>query len=607
MVKIISEIGINHDGDYEKAKKLIFLTYQSGANAIKFQYRNLDNSYSDNAKEIGDEMLSKEIIRNYLSPDQLIDLTKYASDLGLEVGISFFEKEDIQDFGNKIKIFDFFKIPSAELTNNELIDALLKLNKHLYISLGTHNEVEVTSALERLPKEGWTPMHCISNYPVTLKNARLGYITFLQDKWEMDVGYSSHDNDWEVCLLAMQMGVSVIERHITLNRSADGLDHSSSSTPDHFKKMANFANAMPIMLAGNSPRSANQGELLNRQNLGRSYYAKDNFAKGDLIKLSDLEYRSPRTGLDKTNIEEYICKPLQINLSKGQVVAKGIFNKSSPISDNIIDIAKQMKLAIPVRLHDFEKMKSLFPIGAYEFHLSFDEVLSEIDFTNISPDNLYSIHLPDYINPTQLIDPFSENDDQKSASLILLERTVNFAEKLQDLTGTNVPIVGSFSVVHLDREDFFEKHSTLFKGYQARGVNMVPQWLPPIAWYFGGSVSLDVMNTSEDIKYLKKHKIGLCMDLCHLILGRNYYDFSANSIIDDLKKQVQHIHIADAAGIDGEGLQIGEGDAKNMKIIKKAFDFDCMKVIEVWQGHLDNGAGFSKAISNLERLFNNEK
>lgn len=602
-MKIIAEIGINHGGCKEKAKELIDLSYQSGANAIKFQYRNLDNSYSDNAKEIGDEMLSKEIIRNYLSPDQLIDLTKYASDLGLEVGISFFEKEDIQDFGNKIKIFDFFKIPSAELTNNELIVALLKLNKHLYISLGAHNEEEITSALKKLPNEGWTPMHCISNYPVTLQNTRLGYITFLQDKWGRDVGYSSHDDDWEVCLLAMQMGVSVIERHITLNRAADGLDHSSSSTPNHFKKMANFANAMPIILAGNSPRSANQGELLNRQNLGRSYYAKDNFFKGDLIKLSDLEYRSPHTGLDKTNIEEYICKPLQVNLSKGQVVTKGIFNKSSPISENILDIAKEMRLAIPVRLHDFEKMKKLLPICAYEFHLSFDEVLSEIDFSIISPDSLYSIHLPDYINPTKLMDPFSEDNDQRQASLIILERTVNFAEKLQDLIGAKVPIVGSFSVVHSDRKNFFEKHSILFKSYQARGVNIIPQWLPPIAWYFGGSVELNVMNASEDINYLKKYKMGLCMDMCHLILGRNYFGFHANSIIEDLEDQVQHIHIADATGIDGEGLAIGDGDFENIDLIKKIFKYDCLKVIEVWQGHLDNGAGFRKEIIKLTELY----
>jgi sialic acid synthase SpsE/sugar phosphate isomerase/epimerase len=603
MIKIIAEIGINHDGDLKKARKLIESSYQSGAHAIKFQYRNLNNAYSDNAKEIGDEMLSKEINRNYLSPDQLIDLSAYATKLELEVGISFFDKKDIQDFGNQIEIFDFFKIPSVELTNSELIDALLGLNKHLYISLGTHNEVEVINALKRLPKTGWTPMHCISNYPVTLDNARLGYITYLQDQWGVGVGYSSHDDDWEVCLLAMQIGVTVVERHITLDRCADGLDHSSSSTPDHFEKMARFAAAMPILLVGNSPRVANQGELLNRQNLGRSYYAIDNFSKGYVLNMSDLEYRSPHTGLDKTNIKKYISKPLQANISKGEVIAKGVFNKITPISDRVIGIAKEMKLSLPVRLHDYKKMESMFPIGAFEFHLSFDEVLSEIDFTNISPDNKYSIHLPDYINPTQLMDPFSEDDKQKEASLILLERTVKFAEKLQILTGAKVPIVGSFSVVRIDREDFFEKHSVLLKSYLKRGVEIVPQWLPPIAWYFGGSVGLNVMNEPEDVKYLKQHGLGVCMDICHLILGRNYYDFSADSIIDDLKEQVQHIHIADAVGIDGEGLAIGDGDLVNIALIQKVLNYDCLKVIEVWQGHLDNGAGFRKEIIKLTEMY----
>jgi sialic acid synthase SpsE len=602
-LKIIAEIGINHDGNLEKARGLIESSFRSGAHAIKFQYRNLKNAYSDNAKEIGDEMLSKEINRNYLPPDQLIDLSVYATELGLKVGISFFDRKDIQDFGNQIDIFDFFKIPSVELTNSDLIDALLGLNKHLYISLGTHNEVEVINALERLPKTGWTPMHCISNYPVTLENARLGYITYLQDQWGVGVGYSSHDDDWEVCLLAMQMGVTVIERHITLDRGADGLDHSSSSTPDHFEKMARFAAAMPILLVGNSPRVANQGELLNRQNLGRSYYAIDNFAKGYVLNMSDLEYRSPHTGLDKTNIKKYISKPLQVDISKGEVIAKGIFNKITPISDKVIGIAKEMKLSLPVRLHDYEKMEEMFPIGAFEFHLSFDEVLSEIDFTNISPDNKYSIHLPDYINPTQLMDPFSEDDKQKEASLILIERTAIFAEKLQALTGVKVPIVGSFSVVHTDREDFFEKHSVLLKSYLKRGVEIVPQWLPPIAWYFGGSVGLNVMNEPEDVKFLKKHDLGVCMDICHLILGRNYYDFSADSIINDLKEQVQHIHIADAVGIDGEGLAIGDGDFANVALIQKVLNYDCLKVIEVWQGHLDNGAGFRKEIIKLTEMY----
>lgn len=602
-MKIIAEIGINHDGDVQKAKELIGKSFQSGVHAIKFQYRNLNSSYSDNAKEIGDEMLSKEINRNYLSLDHIIDLSAYATDLGLEVGISFFDKKDIEDFGNKIVIFDFFKIPSVELTNSDLIDALFKLNKHLYISLGTHNEVEVVNALEKLPMTGWTPMHCISNYPVTLDNAQLGYISYLKDQWGVGVGYSSHDDDWEVCLLAMQMGVTVIERHITLDRDANGLDHSSSSTPNHFEKISKFAKAMPILLGGNSPKVANQGELLNRQNLGRSYYAIDNFTKGYVLSISDLEYRSPCIGLGKANIERYIRKPLQANIEKGEVITKGAFNKITPISDKVISVAKKLKLSLPVRLHDYEKMESMFPIGAFEFHLSFDEVLSEIDISNICPNNKYSIHLPDYINPTQLMNPFSKDSGQKEASLMLLDRTVKFAEKLQDLTGVKVPVVGSFSVVNIDREDFFENHSVLIKSYLRRGVEILPQWLPPIAWYFGGSVGLNVMNNLEDIEHLKKHNLDVCMDVCHLILGRNYYHFSADLILDKLKEETRHVHIADAIGIDGEGLAIGDGDPENIFLIKKVLNYNCLKVIEVWQGHLDNGAGFKDALIKLTEIY----
>jgi N-acetylneuraminate synthase len=135
------------------------------------------------------------------------------------------------------------------------------------------------------------------------------------------------------------------------------------------------------------------------------------------------------------------------------------------------------------------------------------------------------------------------------------------------------------------------------------GVEIVPQWLPPIAWYFGGSVGLNIMNESEDVKYLKKHDLGVCMDICHLILGRNYYDFSADSIINDLKEQVQHIHIADAVGIDGEGLAIGDGDFENSALIEQVLNYDCLKVIEVWQGHLDNGAGFRKEIIKLTEMY----
>ena len=342
MIKIISEIGINHDGDYEKAKKLIFLTYQSGAHAVKFQYRNIGNVYAEHIREIGDEILSKEINRNFLTPKNLLSLSDYAKKLGLEVGISFFDTKDIQDFSEGINSFDFFKIPSIELTNKELINTLLAFNKHLYISLGAHDEKEIDDVLKIMPKKGWTPMHCVSNYPTSIENSRLGYITYLQNKWGIDVGYSSHDDDYEVCLLAMYLGVSVIERHITLSRESDGLDHSSSSTFDHFKKIVRFSDSMQLIKAGNSPRIPNQGELLNRQNLGRSFYAVRNFEKGYILRKSDLIYRSPATGLSNKEIQNYIGKPLLTRLNKGDVVSKSLFIENKKINSSILNKAKEI-------------------------------------------------------------------------------------------------------------------------------------------------------------------------------------------------------------------------------------------------------------------------
>ena len=85
--------------------------------------------------------------------------------------------------------------------------------------------------------------------------------------------------------------------------------------------------------------------------------------------------------------------------------------------------------------------------------------------------------------------------------------------------------------------------------------------------------------------------------------NRNYFNFSIDFILDSLDKQIQHIHIADASGIDGEGLPIGTGDVENLSLIKKAMSFDCLKVIEVWQGHLNNGEGFRRAITKLVELY----
>ena len=174
---------------------------------------------------------------------------------------------------------------------------------------------------------------------------------------------------------------------------------------------------------------------------------------------------------------------------------------------------------------------------------------------------------------------------------------------MQDITGYHTPIVGSFSISHFGRKVFFEEYSELLRSFKNRGVLVAPQWLPPIAWYFGGSVDLNIMNEQEDADFIREYNLNICLDICHMILGRNYFNFSTKSLINTIDEQIKHVHIADAAGIDGEGLQIGTGEDKNMPLIKKSLNYDCMKVVEVWQGHLNNGSGFKEALTKLTSLY----
>jgi sialic acid synthase SpsE len=269
-----------------------------------------------NKNEIGDEILFAEINRNFLTVEQILNLTKSAKDLGLLVGISFFHELDIKNFGNEIKIFDFFKIPSAEISNFILINNLINLGKYLLISTGTANENTINSSFSKIKTNKWMPLHCISNYPTASYNSQLGYINYLKNKWNRPVGYSSHDSNWAVICAALMLGVKVVERHITLDKKSSGLDHTSSSTPDEFKLIKDFARNIDKLLTGDNERIPNQGELLNLQNLGRSFYARKDLEVGSLIEMKDFKYLSPKIGYGYELFEnsnnpssKIICEP----------------------------------------------------------------------------------------------------------------------------------------------------------------------------------------------------------------------------------------------------------------------------------------------------------
>ena len=137
---------------------------------------------------------------------------------------------------------------------------------------------------------------------------------------------------------------------------------------------------------------------------------------------------------------------------------------------------------------------------------------------------------------------------------------------------------------------------------EASEYKIYPQWLPVYAWYFGGSVKLDLFNSQEDIDYLNKHKIDVTLDLCHLSLSAEYARESWLDWYNQLKDRVGHFHLADAEGVDGEGLDIGAGNIGDFSIF---LDSSRIKVVEVWQGHFHDGVGFLKALDTLNKQKDN--
>ena len=158
-------------------------------------------------------------------------------------------------------------------------------------------------------------------------------------------------------------------------------------------------------------------------------------------------------------------------------------------------------------------------------------------------------------------------------------------------------------MVKNDGKRYKDIKNTITKSYKKTKIRVLPQWLPPIAWYFGGSSTMTLFCNPEDLRIINRLKIKICLDLSHFILSCNYKRVNLMNILNKYKNLFEHYHIADASGIDGEGLEIGDGDLlKYKKILIDIMNNNKIKVLESWQGHLNRGLIFKKEISKLEKI-----
>jgi len=243
MVFITAEIGINHNGDVEIAKNLIEIAKSAGCDAVKFQKRAVEKVYSKSVLDSPRESPWGKTTR-----DQKLGLEfgkKEYDEINqhcLLYGIDWFASSWDLDSQSFLCQYDlkYNKIASAMLTNSELLKTVAKEKKHTFISTGMSTMEEIGDAVNIFREHNcpFELMHTNSSYPMKIEEANLLCIPMLKKKFNCDVGYSGHEvSAYRVSLIAVSLGATSLERHITLDRTMYGSDQAVSQEPTGLKRM----------------------------------------------------------------------------------------------------------------------------------------------------------------------------------------------------------------------------------------------------------------------------------------------------------------------------------------------------------------------------------
>tara|TARA_B100001250_G_C19816402_1_gene798658 strand:+ start:756 stop:2498 length:1743 start_codon:yes stop_codon:yes gene_type:complete len=300
---VIAEIGQNHNGDLDIAKELIDLAVDCGADAVKFQKRDLDSELSevaanklyDNPNSFGKSYMDHRKFLE-LSVTQLKELKDYANKKDI---IFFVTPCDVKSLENMESIdVPFFKVASRDLTNIPLLEGLAKINKPVIISTGMSDGLEIETAIRILKKDKsqLIIMQCTSEYPTNIKNVNLNVINYYKQKYGYIVGLSDHTPGIITSVAGSVLGANIIEKHITLSRAMKGSDHAGSLEKEGLRRVVNYLKTIKLA-EGNGIKRIPKSVQPFKEKLARSITSKVNISKGEILTEKMITLKSPGNGI----------------------------------------------------------------------------------------------------------------------------------------------------------------------------------------------------------------------------------------------------------------------------------------------------------------------
>lgn len=604
---VIAEIGVNHNGIPQLAFKLIDVAVEAGADAVKFQKRKLEKlyprKYLENANT-GEKSMRYliPILQQVELPDETYyEIVEYCKQKGVTFLCTPWDVESA-DFLEKLGV-PAFKVSSADLTNLPLIDHLVKKDKPLILSTGMSRPDEVDFTVKFLKERGaqFALLHCNSTYPAAFEDINLLYMNQLR-KYGVPVGYSGHERGIAVSTVASALGASIIERHITLDRTMDGPDHAASLEPQGFKKMVRDIQQVALALGTGEEKFFSRGEILNREVLAKSLVAARRIEPGKVITGDMVTVKGPGLGLSPQRYSELLGRRAERVIEEDEPFVESDLGVRPTLD---LEHTLPMQWGFTVRFRDFEGLLVHNP-RLLEFHFT-DQDLDEHYPGNDFDLQLVS-HAPEFWERT-LVDLCTLDEKQRAESIALLQKTIDLTREMAPHFKGAPKVIVHPGAMSLDRpiRDKKALYDNLRRSVEAldyEGVELLLENLPPHPWYFGGQWLTNAFMDAQEIRdFITSMGLNICLDTSHAKLYANWAHVDFYEQVSILLPYAHHLHLSDGSGLDGEGLQIGEGNIDWVHFFRVAKDYKGTMIPEIWRGHQHGGQGFVLAIQRLSEAY----
>lgn len=304
-VCIIAEAGVNHNGNYEIAKKMVKVAKMAGVDYVKFQTFVPENLVSQNAvkaeyqkETTGNKESQLQMLKKLtLQENEFVELKKYCEKLGVGFISTPFDLDSL-DFLESLDM-DFWKIPSGEVTNLPYLEAIAKTGRKVVMSTGMCEMDEINAAIDVLEQNGIKDivlLHCNTQYPTPFEDVNLAAMKTIADATGKKVGYSDHTIGIEVPIAAVALGATVIEKHFTLDKTMEGPDHRASLEPDELEAMVKAIRNIEQSI-GSQDKKRTESEARNCEVARKSIVAKCDIKAGDILTVENLTVKRPGTGI----------------------------------------------------------------------------------------------------------------------------------------------------------------------------------------------------------------------------------------------------------------------------------------------------------------------